>query len=305
VSPATVANHLLIDHGITQMAGVPLRTADDLVGVLDVGARERAPFTAADLEHLEFVGERIVTALAAHRQNEESRAAQVMQRSLLPTRLPLVAGLEFAARFVPASGLGIGGDWYDAFTLPGGRLVVVVGDVVGHGLRAAIVMGRLRSVVRAYAFDCDDPAEVIRRVTQKFAHFEPSEMATMLVAQLSPPMDEVVIATAGHPPPVLARPDQESIFVELDPAPPVGVRTSHAPANTTISLPPDSTLMCFTDGLFERRDVPFDESFEQLRHSLRTGPIERAISDVMNTMVGTELVEDDTALLALRRLPDR
>lgn len=303
VTSGNVVNQLLLDAGITRMAGVPLLSGSRLVGVLDVGARVREPFDADDLAVLEAIGTQVATALVVEWSRNEKRAAQVLQRSLLPTRLPSVEGMEFAARYVPASGQGVGGDWYDAFTLPDGRLALVVGDVVGHGLPAAIVMGRLRSVVRAYAFEYDDPAEVLVRVARKFDHFEPGQMATMLLAQFPSSHDTITLASAGHPPPVLVAPGREPEFVRLQAAPPIGVRGGVRPVNATVAMPADATLMCFTDGLFERRTVPFDHALDQVRLAARPGPVDSAVSAVMSQMIGGHQVEDDTALVAVRRLP--
>lgn len=303
VGPENVSNPLLITKGLRRLAGVPLLAEDELVGVMHVGAREREPFGDAEVALMQRIGEQVAGALIAERARDEGRAAQVMQRSLLPTRLPIIDGLEFSARFVPASGSGVGGDWYDSFVLPGGRIVVVMGDVVGHGLQAAVVMGRLRSVVRAYAFESDDPADVLDRTDRKFGHFEPAEMATVLMVQIAPDLDRITIASAGHPPPVLVAPELEPQFVPLTTGPPIGYRTGRARDDTTIDFPTGASLMCFTDGLFERRQLPFDEALERLRRAVPAGPIEPAVSAVMAEMIDGRNLEDDTALLGVRRVP--
>ena len=134
-------------------------------------------------------------------------AATALQRSLVPTALPAVAGAEMAARYIPGSG-GVGGDWYDVFTLPTGELCVVIGDVAGSGLPAAVIMGRMRSALRAYALETRDPAEVLDRLDRKMQHFEPDAMATVLYAVIDPGLDRMDICLAGHFPPVIAYPGQ-------------------------------------------------------------------------------------------------
>ncbi|MPY85954.1 MAG: SpoIIE family protein phosphatase, partial [Actinophytocola sp.] len=109
----------------------------------------------------------------------ERAAATALQRSLLPARLPSVPGGELAARYVPGGEAGVGGDWYDVFTLPSGRLGVVIGDVVSHGLRAAVIMGRMRSALRAYALETEDPAVVLEKLDRETGNFEPGVMATV------------------------------------------------------------------------------------------------------------------------------
>jgi serine phosphatase RsbU (regulator of sigma subunit) len=126
-------------------------------------------------------------------------AARTVQLSLLPFALPAVGGLEMAARYVPGTGT-VGGDWYDVFPLSSGGVCAVIGDVAGTGLRAAVIMGRIRSVLRAYALETADPAEIISRLDRKMRYFEPDAMATVQCAILSPSQDQVHISSAGHPP---------------------------------------------------------------------------------------------------------
>jgi serine phosphatase RsbU (regulator of sigma subunit) len=127
----------------------------------------------------------------------------VLQRSLLPSALPKHPQFEFASRYVPAERGDVGGDWYDAFVLPSGDVWVMTGDVVGHGLNPAIVMGRLRSAMRSYALLGMAPEDVIRGANRKLQYFEPGAMATVFCGVLSPPFDELRSCSAGHPPPVI------------------------------------------------------------------------------------------------------
>jgi serine phosphatase RsbU (regulator of sigma subunit) len=250
---------------------------------------------------MEVTGERIATALFTERAASERSAAQLLQRSLLPGRLPRVEGIELASRFVPAAGFGVGGDWFDAFVLPDDRLGIVMGDVTGSGLAAAVVMGRLRSALRAYAIDTSSPADALDKLNRKFTHFEPGQMATVLYLTISPDRETVTVASAGHPPPIVAVPGHEASFLPCTPSPPIGVVTGRSCVVTQAPLPAGSTLACFTDGLYERRTTPLDDQLDRLRCAVTASHPETVCSAVMAAMVGSHVVEDDTALLVLTR----
>ena len=137
VDPTTVSNPILWEKGIQVMLGVPLLSAKSVLGVLHVGRLDDRPFNDHDVELLQVVADRVAGATQARMSAIERAAAGLLERSLLPERLPTCPGLELAARYVPAEGEAIGGDWYDVFTLPSGQLWIVVGDVAGHGIRAS------------------------------------------------------------------------------------------------------------------------------------------------------------------------
>ena len=120
-----------------------------------------------------------------------------------------MTGAELAARYIPGHG-GVGGDWYDVFTLPSGEPCVVMGDVAGSGLKAAVIMGRMRSALRAYALETSDPGEVLDRLDRKMQHFEPQAMATVLYAVIDPSLEQMRVSLAGHLPPVIAEPGAAS-----------------------------------------------------------------------------------------------
>jgi phosphoserine phosphatase RsbU/P len=302
IMPGTVANPLIIARGLHSMAAVPLISGGDLVGVLHVGSTAPAHFDATDLVVMEAIGERLATALHAERAAAERSAARTLQRSLLPGRLPSIDGLEMASRFVPAANFGVGGDWFDAFALPDGRVGIVMGDVTGSGLAAAVVMGRLRSALRAYALDAGDPGEVLAKLNRKFMHFEPGQMATVLYLTISPDHETIALATAGHPPPVLATPGGDPSFIECTPHPPIGVIIGDPPVVTECRLEVGTAVACFTDGLFERRTEPIDAQLDRLCRSVKAVDVEMVCNGVMSTMVGDHHVEDDTALLVVRRV---
>ena len=297
-----VLNPLLLHKGLRSMSGVPLVVGNSLLGVLHIGSLESRHFTDDDLGILQLAGERIAHVILADQTTTDRTTAWTLQRSLLPGRLPDVEGMEFASRFVPARSAGVGGDWFDAFSLPGGGVGIVMGDVVGSGLRAAVIMGRLRSALRAYALEFPDPGAVVDRLNRKIMHFEPGEMATVLYLVVAADRTSFTLASAGHPPPLAARPDQEATFLDCHPSPPVGVERDAEHVTVTHPLEPGMTVAVYTDGLYERRTEPIDAQLERLRRSVHAGPPRVVVGDVMSEMIGTHVVGDDTALLVFRRV---
>ena len=136
VDSTTVANPLLWEKGIRAMLGVPLLSGDELLGVLHVGSLTERHFSEAESDLLAHVAIRVAAAVQARQLEVERAAARVLQRSLLPSELPRVPGIEFATRYVPAEIGGVGGDWYDAFVLANGKLWIMVGDIAGHGMQS-------------------------------------------------------------------------------------------------------------------------------------------------------------------------
>jgi serine phosphatase RsbU (regulator of sigma subunit) len=233
---------------------------------------------------------------------DERIAAAALQRSLLPFALPAAAGAQMAVRYVPGEGT-VGGDWYDVFTLPSGQLGVVIGDVTGSGLPAAVIMGRMRSALRSYALDTCDPAEVLSKLDRKMQHFEPGAMATVAYAVFDPGLDRVHICSAGHYPPVIAAAGQPAELADV----PAGLLIGAAPGAqrqvATIDISP-GTLMCFyTDGLIERRGHPIDHGLARLCQTVTAQPPDAACAAVMAALVGNEPARDDIALLIFRRPP--
>jgi sigma-B regulation protein RsbU (phosphoserine phosphatase) len=302
VGPETVLNPILWTKGVKSMLGVPMLAGTTVMGVMHVGTLTPRRFTADDTRHLQLAADRIAGAITAEQASSERAAARTLQRSLLPPKLPDVRGAEFAARFVPSTELGVGGDWYDAFVLPSGRIGIVMGDVAGRGLPAAVVMGRMRSVLRGYALDCDGPAETLDRLDRKFAHFEPKEMATVLYAVAEPTLDRLTICLAGHPPPVMALPGQPATLLHIPASPPIGVHGEVRRTQVEVEVAPGATFGFYTDGLVERRTEAIDVGLERLRASFHAGPLQNVCSTVMAELIGSLNADDDIALLAFRRL---
>jgi anti-sigma regulatory factor (Ser/Thr protein kinase)/putative methionine-R-sulfoxide reductase with GAF domain len=289
------------EHGICSLLGVPLLISGKVIGVVHVGTVTPRRFSDDDVSLLQIVADRIALATQSRRAEVERTAAAVLQRSLLPAQLPVVPGLELAARYVPAENGGVSGDWYDVFTLPSGWLCIVIGDVVGRGFVAADVMGRLRSVLRSYALLGGDPAEVLSRLDQQVQHFDPEIMATVLLAMFEPSFDRLHLSSAGHPPPVLALPGHPAVLLDVPSDHPVGVPGGLRRRMTTINVVPGALLCFYTDGLVESRNTMLDVGMERLCASIVAGPVDSVCAEVMARLVGGDAPGDDVAILALRR----
>ncbi len=299
VDHGNVLNPILLDKGIHSLVGVPLLVHGAVIGVLHVGTVHNRVFTTDDAALLQLAADRAALAVQSLRSREDRAAVAALQRSLLPSALPVLTGVEAAARYVPGDGQ-VGGDWYDVFPLPWGELGVVAGDVAGSGLAGAVVMGRMRSALRSYALEYRDPADVLRKLDRKMQFFEGEVMATVSYAVLDPASGQLRISSAGHFPPVIAAPGQRGVLAEIAVDAPIGVADTARRHVTTLTLASGAVLCFFTDGLVERRDEPLDDGITRLCATVTPGPPENVCIAVMGAMVGSEHPGDDIALLALR-----
>ncbi|MDF3289817.1 PP2C family protein-serine/threonine phosphatase [Streptomyces silvisoli] len=230
--------------------------------------------------------------------------AETLQRTLL-TDLPVTSGLQLAARYLPAThGLNIGGDWYDAFAQPDGSLIAVIGDVTGHGLHAAVMMGQLRNALRAYAVDGDSPGRLLTRLHAFLHHLEPDLYATAAIARFRPGDPTVTWAAAGHPPPVVRTSEGRVRILDVKPGAMLGIPLSQGIRDHTVELPPGSTLALYTDGLVERRREGLDPGIARLGTALAeidAADLAQDLDGVAETVLGRMLRdserEDDVCLL--------
>lgn len=304
VDHGNVLNPLLLEKGIRSLAGVPLLVHGAVLGVLHVGTVHNRVFTTDDAALLQLAADRAALAVQSLQSREDHAAAIALQRSLVPSALPEVKGVEIAARYVPGSG-HVGGDWYDAFALPSGELGMVVGDVAGSGLSAAVIMGRIRSALRAYALEFPDPADVLGKLDRKMQYFEEGDvMATVSYAVLDPDSGQLRVSSAGHFPPVIATPGQRGAVTQIAVDPPIGVADARRRQVTTLALAPGAVLCLFTDGLVERRDEPIDDGITLLCETVTPGPPESVCASVMQALVGSQYPGDDIALLVSRWMRD-
>ena len=302
VDHTTVLNPILWAKGIRTLMGVPLIARGKVIGVLHVGSLTGRKFTSDDVELLQLAADRAATAVASLMAQEDRIAAEALQRSLLPSALPAAEGAEMAARYVPGAGV-VGGDWYDVFTLPTGQLGIVIGDVAGSGLPAAVIMGRMRSALRAYALETTDPAVVLAKLDAKMQHFEPGALATVAYAVFGPGLDRVHICSAGHHPPVIASPGQPAELADVPPGLLIGAVPGEQRQVTTLEIAPGDLLCFYTDGLIERRGQPIDDGLDRLCQAVTAQPPDAACAAVMAALVGREPAHDDIALFVFRRQP--
>jgi serine phosphatase RsbU (regulator of sigma subunit) len=307
VNRQTVVNPHLVELGIHSLLGAPLVHDGRLLGVMHVGSLRRRKFTDAEVATLVRAAEPVAHTLASNASIAENALASALQRALIPETPPRIGGLELAGRYVPADGK-LGGDWYDVLVLPDGRVGLVIGDVAGHGLEAAVVMGRLRSALRAYALEHADPSEVLSLLDTKLHVFEEEAMATVLYAVTEPPFSEVRMSSAGHPAPMLASQGDRTTELAVEPDPPLGVDPTLPRRTHRVEWPSGSALCLFTDGLVERRPPPGSSGFDQLAGGVRRvldtfayEPADRACTRVLDAALSDlAVVQDDIALLVAR-----
>jgi serine phosphatase RsbU (regulator of sigma subunit)/anti-sigma regulatory factor (Ser/Thr protein kinase) len=233
---------------------------------------------------------------------EQRGVAETLQQSLLPDRLPELPGMTFAARYLPgATGVEVGGDWYDTIELPTGEVGLVMGDVVGHDLRAASVMGHIRNALRAYALEGLSPADAMGRLNRFVRQIDRDEMATCLFAVYHPEASTLLLANAGHYPPVLVGPDGQALFLEHSSSPPVGAVDEVTYTERLYHLQPGTRVLFYTDGLIERRGEPIQLGLERLRRAMAEAPreVEAMCESVLGTLFADNAPTDDVALLAL------
>jgi serine phosphatase RsbU (regulator of sigma subunit) len=300
VDHTTVLNPILWAKGIQSMMGVPMVAGGRVIGVLHVGSLTPRRFTSDDVNLLQLAADRAAATVQSMTAQANRVAVAALQHSLVPSALPAVAGAEMAARYIPGSG-AVGGDWYDVFTLPTGQLCVAVGDVAGSGLAAAVIMGRMRSALRAYALETADPAEVLGRLDRKMQHFEPDALATVLYAVIEPELDRMHVSLAGHFPPVIARPGQPAELADVQTGALIGVATRAQRPVTTVPVAPGALLCFYTDGLVERPGELIDDGLDRLCQAVTAQPPEMACAAVMRALVGSEPARDDIALLMIQR----
>ncbi len=232
---------------------------------------------------------------------EQRDIAQTLQHALLPDELPQIGGAEASARFEPGDqGVEIGGDWYDVIPLAERRLLVVVGDVTGRGLRAAATMASLRYAIHAYAAQSDSPATILTNLSKLLSVTASGQLATVLCVLVDVDARLLTITSAGHLPPLLISGDHGE-YIESEIGLPVGVEAGATYTSTTVAAPPAATFIAFTDGLVERRGESLDRGLARLRDAA-TGN-HAGLPELLSKLV-TQLhhgrAEDDTAIVGLR-----
>ncbi|MDX6348746.1 MAG: hypothetical protein QOF84_3536 [Streptomyces sp.] len=311
----------VLDYGIHSLMTVPLLARGVLLGMVNFWRSEKPePFEEEDLTLAEELVARAAVCIDnARRYTREHTLAVTLQRSLLPRVLPEQSALDVAHRYLPAQA-GVGGDWFDVIPLPGARVALVVGDIVGHGLLAAATMGRLRTAVHNFStLDLPPDAllghldELVSRLdrdqpetgTEGTEGTDPGALAiagaTCLYAIYDPVSGRCTLSRAGHPAPALVAPDGGVTYPDVPAGPPLGV--GGLPFETTeLNLPEGSLLVLYTDGLVESRERDFDVGLGLLRDALAGHP-GRSPDDTCTAVLDALLPErpgDDIALLVAR-----
>jgi serine phosphatase RsbU (regulator of sigma subunit) len=292
---------------------LPLSAEGRTVGVLTLYQDAGRLISADDLDTAAQVTAEAAQAVArVHRQSQQAQRAEILQRSLL-TDLPDLGGTTAVVRYVPAMAAArVGGDWYDAFLQRDGNPVVVIGDVVGHDTAAAAAMGQLRGLLRGIAhYSGAGPAEVLRGLDEAIAHMHPETLATAAVARLERPRKgspgwRLRWANAGHPPPVVLGSDGTVTLLggglgDLL----LGMDATAVRSESVVDLPPDATVVLYTDGLIERRGSTLDEGMARLStalHDVAGRPLDEICDSLLARMLDGR-PQDDVALLAVRAPP--
>ncbi|MCU7820273.1 PP2C family protein-serine/threonine phosphatase [Kitasatospora sp. DSM 101779] len=300
------------DHVLTEQQAVcaivaPLRVRREVLGAVTVArAANRPPLAESDLPLVEDIAHRIALAIDNARLHRETEhIAERLQRSLLPA-LPQPDHLTLAARYAPAHGTAeVGGDWYDAFVLPTGQTALIIGDVTGHDLKAAVTMSQLRNMLRGIACDRQEPpGAILHRLDLAQHALYPATTASCVYAVVQGPVGgpwQLDHASAGHPPPLLVTRDGDAHFLQGGAGVLLGVDTALPRPSATDPLPPLSTLLLYTDGLIERRGENLDRGLARLRQ--HAAALARKTPGTLCDELLAGLAPDatdDIALLALR-----
>jgi anti-sigma regulatory factor (Ser/Thr protein kinase)/putative methionine-R-sulfoxide reductase with GAF domain len=307
VDHADILNPILREKGVRSLLGVPLIVEGEAIGVMHVGTLTPRDFTNDDAALLQLAAARAAPSIERARLfqalEQEHSVAIGLQRSLLPERLPEITDVTIGARYLPSRD-EVGGDWYDVIELDRGCVGIAIGDVVGHGVRAAALMGQLRTGLRAYALDGRRPGEVLARADYLLQTIRGRGMATAAYGVFDLHTNELRIANAGHPPPLIVPASGEPRFLEIDPAPPLGTVPNPEFPEITVQLAPEETVLLYTDGLIEVRGESLHEGLERLAREARGAlSADGLCQQVIHALVPRGGAEDDVAVVALQNAP--
>ncbi|MFJ1729840.1 SpoIIE family protein phosphatase [Streptomyces sp. NPDC088254] len=292
----------LAEVGAGGLAVLPLPAKGRVAGVCVVGWDQPHEFVPEERSLLTATAALVGQALKrAHAHDAEQELATMLQRSLLPRRLPELPGGAAVARYLPARrGLQVGGDWYDVIALSEDRVALVIGDVQGHSAGAATIMGQMRTAVRAYAMEGHPPDVVVSHANRLLVGMETDLFATCCYVELDMEEGTTLVVRAGHLSPLVRRPDGTAEEVEVEGGPPLGVVAEADFPMTAVELAPGTVLTLITDGLVEAADLPLDEGMRRTRVALAAADpadLGRTADDLLGD-IGRR--EDDVALLLLR-----
>lgn len=261
--------------------------------------RQRSePWTPSQLESADSLRRSLVESLY-NRTRDELRVAEILQRSLMPATLPSLVNWQLTSHYEPA-GLGrVGGDWYDAFELRDGRLIVLLGDVAGHGITVAGTMAQLRNALRAQLFGGAAPAEALTQLNEFSSHMLPGALATVVVARIELGSGHVEAASAGHLMPYLTNSGTPAVAAPIRLSPPIGLREATY-SQSAFTVERNHGMVLFSDGLVERRGQAIDDGLARLSATL--GRAGDAPASWLWSEMGSSDTDDDVTVVTLRRL---
>jgi GAF domain-containing protein len=281
---------------------VPLTGETEVLGSLTVVSTTR-PFGPVDVSFAERLAEHVAAVVDNARRYEATlQTSQTLQESLLPQNLRQIPGLQVATRYLPATrGLEVGGDFYDLIVVQSGATVLMIGDVAGHDREAAALMGQLRSAARALAGQVREPSELIALLQRSWKILDFDRMATALFGWLEPATGDLVVASAGHYPPLLIGPGRDAQYIPVVPSGPLGTTaTKQEAVDWRGRLEPGQTLLLFTDGVIDEREIGAETSMERLADVASDGELSpAAICDRLVRMLPEDRI-DDAAMMALQ-----
>ena len=287
-------------------ANLPLAVRGRALGALSLSWSKERSFTQHDRDFMVMLAAQCAQAIERTQLITRQRdVAETLQQAMLPDALPAVEGLEVSACYFPATtDLTVGGDWYDAFPLDDGRIALAVGDVSGHGVQAAAVMGQVRNSLRAYLLDGHGPALALTKLDALVERADHGLFATVFVAIYSPHTGALVWANAGHPPLVLRTPSGARLL-EGPVAAPIGVQGPDPHVDRQLVLDVGDFVVGYTDGLVERRHEDLSVGLERLTDAVQHAPVPDAggpwCGDLVDTMLGDQPRADDICVLVARR----
>ncbi len=297
---------LLVRLRADSVLSIPLLVDERPIGVLALARdAERPGFTDTDIAVVEEFARRLADGLAAADTFAREHAiAETLQRSVLPGTLPSIGRLDLAVCYLPATeGANVGGDWYDAFPLDGNRVGLVIGDVTGHSINSASIMGQVRSMLRAYAIDYPSPGEVLARTNTALSRLLPEGLATAVYAVLDPATGELAYANAGHLPPLVATGAGQVEYLDEAAGRMLGASPDAAFTTAQRRLPVGSVLLNYTDGLIENGHRDLSDGLDALAGVMRRSAAltaEQTCAAVQKALLGTDARDDDVCLLAVR-----
>jgi PAS domain S-box-containing protein len=303
-APYTPGNvETILARGVHTLIMVPLTARGATLGLAGFGRAENPePYGEADVRLVSDLAARAAVHIDnARLYTREHNAAITLQRSLLPQAIPEVPGLDIAYRYQPASRAAeVGGDWFDVIPLDGGQAALVVGDVTGHSIHAAALMGQLRTAIVALARLGHPPGEIMAQLSSRLAAHSDEAGATCLYAEYDPKSRRCRLTSAGHPPPALRHPGGTVEFPDLPGGVMLGVGHRSYPA-TDVDLAPGSVLALYTDGLVEQPGQDIGTGMSRLARALAAGPA-RSLNQLGDSMLASlaPRPRDDIALLLAR-----